>query len=165
MAWGSARERLGAELIGAREQVAESWRAAVRDSGRVAHAILPIAPELILHAGAALADDAPPESPWTRCGGLLRVDGRDGGRALQFELMMLWRCMGGALSRLVCTAEEERDARESLGEQLDAALRGAAALVRSTLLDEEAPADALRFGGVIAISFPPHDGEAVSDAA
>jgi hypothetical protein len=152
MAWALARERLGAELVGAREQVADRWRAAVRDSGTTANALMLVAPELVLHAGAALADDAAPEGPWCRCGGLLRLDGRDGGRALQNELTLLWRCMGALLSRVACTAEEEQAARDALGKQLDAALRGATAAVRAALLDEE-PDDHVRFGGVVAVSF------------
>jgi hypothetical protein len=159
MAWAMARERLGAELIGAREQVADRWRAAVRESGLVAHSLLPIASELVLHAGAGLADDALPESPWCRCGGLLRIDGRDGGRALLTELTLLWRCMGQALTRVACTSEEEQAARDVLGKQLDAALRGATAQIRAALLDEELE-DALRFGGVVAVSFCSPDGDA-----
>ena len=164
MAWSLSRERLGAELIGAREQVAEKWRASVRDAGLVASALLPIASELVMLAGAALADDAPPQSPWTRCGGLLRLDGRDGGRALQTELTLLWRCMGAALSRVACGDDEDRAAREALGLQLDAALRGATALVRAALLDEEPSAQA-RYGGVVGIAFTTSEGRAAQTAA
>ena len=162
MAWALARERLGAELIGAREQVADRWRVAVREAGLIAHALLPIASELILHAGAGLADDAAPESPWCRCGGLLRIDGRDGGRALTTELTLLWRCMGQALARVACTGEEEQAAREVLGKQLDAALRGATAQIRAALLDEELE-HALRFGGVVGVSFCRQEGEPVGE--
>ena len=164
MAWALSRERLGAELIGAREQIAERWRISVRDAGLVAHALLPIASELVLLSGAALADDSPAESPWTRCGGLLRIDSRDGGRALQTELGLLWRSMGAVVSRVACDDEEERAAREALGQQLDAALRGAAAVVRSALLGEE-PASDLRFGGVVALSWSSPEGESAHAAA
>ncbi len=162
MAWALARERLGAELIGAREQVADRWRVAVRESGLIAHALMPLAAELVLHAGAALADEAPDASPWIRCGGLLRIDGRDGGRALATELTLLWRCMGQALARLACTADEEQAARDVLGKQLDAALRGASAEVRAALLDE-AVDDSLRFGGVVSVSFCWQEGETSSE--
>jgi hypothetical protein len=164
MAWALARERLGAELIGAREQIAERWRAGLRETGLVAHALLPIASELVLHAGAALADDSPADAPWTRCGGLLRLDGRDGGRALQTELVHLWRCMGSALARLACSDEEESEARAALGHQLDAALRGATALTRAAMLEEE-PAEGARFGGVVAISYSTPEGQAAQTAA
>jgi hypothetical protein len=164
MAWAMARERLGAELIGARENVAHRWRLAVRDAGLQPQALSTIASELVLHAGAALADDSPPESPWTRCGGVLRLDGRDGGRALQAELTLLWRCMGQAVSRLACADDEERAARELLGLQLDAALRGAIALVRSAMLDEEPPEGA-RFGGVVTISYGGNAPRAAQTAA
>ena len=151
MAWSLARERLGAELIGAREQVAACWRAAVRDQGGVAFSLLPLASELVLHAGAALADDSPPESPWRRCGGLLRIPARDGGGSLATELTILWRCMAQLLSGVACTSDEELRAREELGRQLDAALRGATAAVRFALLDEEPGEGALRFGGIVAV--------------
>lgn len=159
-----ARERLGAELIGARENIALRWRLAVRDAGLQPHALSAVASELVLHAGAALADDSPPEAPWTRCGGLLRLDGRDGGRALQAELTVLWRCMGQALSRLACADDEERAARENLGLQLDAALRGAIALVRAAMLDEELPVGG-RFGGVVAISYRGESAHVAQSAA
>ena len=150
MDWTSARERLGAELIGARETVAARWRLALRDQGTVAWALDRCAAELVLHSGAALADAAPGETPWQRCGGLLRIDARDQGRALVAELAALWNCMTATLSQMALNVDEERCAREALGQQLEAALRGAAAEVRAALLDE--PADAAsRFGGVKAV--------------
>ena len=164
MAWAQSRERLGAELIGAREQIAERWRVSVREAGLVATALLPIASELILLSGAALADEAPAESPWTRCGGLLRLDTRDGGRALQTELGLLWRAMGTLVSRVTCDEAEDRAAKDALGQQLDAALRGASDLVRAALLGEE-PASPLRFGGVVALCWSTPDGESAHAAA
>ena len=152
MPWALARERLGAELIGAREQIADRWRAALRDAGVMAHALSPVAPELVLQAGASLADGASPESPWCRSSGLLRIDGTDGGTALQTELTLLWRSMGHALSRVACTAEEEQAARAALGHQLDAALRGATAAVRAALLDDEVD-EPLRWGGVVVVTY------------
>lgn len=150
MDWTLARERLGAELIGARETVAARWRLALRDQGATAWSLESCAAELVLHAGAALADAAPGETPWQRCGGLLRIDARDQGRALSSELSMLWSCMAGALQQMALNVEEDRRLREALGQQLEAALRGAAAEFEAALLDETVDGP-LRFGGVKAL--------------
>src|SRR5207237_297091 len=82
MDWALARERLGAELIGAREEVATRWRLALREQGAFAWALDRCASELVLQAGAALSDATPGEAPWRRCGGLLRIDARDQGHSL-----------------------------------------------------------------------------------
>jgi hypothetical protein len=74
MNWVSARERLGAELIGGRELVAARWRELCQTRGVVPHCLDAAASELVLQAGAALADGSTPETPWVRCGALLRVD-------------------------------------------------------------------------------------------
>jgi len=165
MAWAVARERLGAELIGARDQVAERWRAAVQENGLVAHALGAVATDLVLNAGAALADGAPPETAWGRCGGLLRLDPRDNGRALSLELTLLWRAMGQVLTRVACSDSEARAARDALALQLDAAQRGATALVRAVLFDEGQPADGLRYGGVVVLSYPSAEGVGGAEAA
>lgn len=150
MNWTLARERLGAELIGARETVAARWRLALRDQGAMAWALDRCAAELVLHAGAALADAAPGETPWQRCGGLLRIDARDQGRALAVELSVLWSCMAGTLAQMSLNVDEDRHAREALGRQLESVLRGAAAELEGALLD--APVHGpLRFGGVKAL--------------
>ena len=147
MNWNLARERLGAELIGARETVAARFRLALRDRGAVLWSLESCAAELVLHAGAALADGAPGETPWQRCGGLLRIEARDRGRALHLELSVLWSCMAGTLAQRCLNLDEERQAREALGQQLEAVLRGAAAEVEAALLDG-AVHGPLRFGGV-----------------
>jgi hypothetical protein len=150
MDWTLARERLGAELVGAREDVAARWRNLMSDRGTPAWALERCAAELVLQSGAALADGMPGETPWRRCGGFLRIDARDQGRALSAEVVLLWRCMAGTVAQLALNVEEERSAREALGAQMEAALRGAAAELRAALLDESVDA-ALRFGGVKAI--------------
>jgi hypothetical protein len=152
MEWALARERLGAELIGARESLVHGWRRALREQGATAWALDRCASELVLQAGAALADGAPGEAPWRRCGALLRIDARDQGRALATELTLLWHAMAGSLQQLALNVDEDRLVREVLGAQLEAALRGAAAALRTALLDE-APAAELRFGGPTAICF------------
>ena len=159
MDWAIARERLGAELIGARENVAASWRLALRDQGAMASSVDACASELVLHAGAALADAMPPGTPWRRCGGLLRIDARDQGRALATELTLLWRSMAAVVAQRALSVEEERRARETLGAQMEAALRGASAELRAALLDEPVEDDSLRFGGVKALcwTWPPQD--------
>jgi hypothetical protein len=149
MDWMVSRERLGAELIGARERVAVRWRLALRE-----HQLLPVslarcAPELVLRAGAALADGMPAATPWRRCGGLLLLDPRDSG-ALAAELPLLWRSMAAITLQLSFSEEEDRLTREQLGRQLDAALRGAAAEL-SWAVSQEEPPPALRFGGVRAV--------------
>ncbi len=156
MDWTLARERLGAELIGAREDVAARWRQLMRDEGAPAWALERCAAELVLQAGAALADDMPGATPWQRCGGFLRIDARDQGRALSAELSMLWHSMAGTLAQLALNVEEERCAREALGAQMEAALRGASAELRAALLDESVDAKD-RFGGVKAICWTTPD--------
>ena len=157
MDWTIARERLGAELIAAREEVAARWRLALRDQDAMPSAVDACAAELVLHAGAALADGMPVETPWRRCGGLLRIDARDTGRALVNELSLLWRSMTTAVAQRALNVDEHEKAREALAAQLDAAIRGAVAELRATLLDEPVEDERLRFGGVKAIcwSEPP----------
>jgi hypothetical protein len=162
MDWTLSRERLGAELIGAREDVAARWRLSLRDEGAPAWAVERCAAELVLHAGAALADAMPASTPWRRCGGLLRIDARGHGRALALELTLLWRCMAGTLSQMALSVDEDRRAREVLGQQMEAALRGASAELRAALLDDLPEDPALRFGGVRAVCWngteePPAD--------
>ncbi len=151
MDWTLARERLGAELIGAREQVAHRWRLSLLAEGAPAWALDRCASELVLHAGAALADGMPAETPWQRCGGLLRLDARSHGRELAMELSLLWRCMATAVAQMALNVDEERRAREVLGEQMEGALRGASAELRAALLDETPEDPSLRFGGVRAV--------------
>lgn len=149
-----ARERLGAELIGAREAVAQKWRRALRDQGLMPWALERCALELILQAGAALADGGPGEAPWRRCGALLRVDVRDQGRSLSAEITHLWQAMAATVSSVALSIDEEQHARDVLSLQLDAALRGSAAELRAALLDEHDQHDAPRFGGPIAACWP-----------
>ena len=151
MDWAIARERLGAELIGAREDVAARWRLALRDQGAMAWGLDSCAAELVLLAGAALADGMPAGTPWNRCGGLLRIDALDRGHALASEVSLLWRCMGNTLAQMALNVDEEQRAREALGAQMAAALRGASAEFRAGLLDEAIEEDGLRFGGVKAL--------------
>jgi len=166
MDWVKARERLGAELIGARETIAARWRQALREQGDLPWCIDSCAAELVLLGGAALADGAPAGTPWHECGGLLRIDAIDQGQMLPFELCLLWRCMGDALAQLARSVVEERQAREVLGGQLEAALRGAAAELRAALLDEPIEEMALRFGGVKALCWThPVSDEAAERAA
>lgn len=166
MNWASARERLGTELIGARENVALRWRSALRDQGVTPDSLERTAAELVLQAGAALADEMPSATPWTRCGGLLRIDVRRQGSALAFELTELWSAMAEVVSRISLGDEEERRAREVLGLQLEAALRGAAAELGWALLDEQIEDAALRFGGVTIVSWHPGEsGRAETRAA
>src|SRR5213078_3589413 len=99
---------------------------------------------------------APGQSPWRRCGALLRIDARDQGRALARELILLWQAMAAALGQVALGTGEERRAHEVLGAQLEAALRGAAAEVRAALLDD-APGESLHFGGPIAVCYRPAD--------
>ena len=68
MEWDCARERLGAELIGARETVAARCRLALRDRGTLAWSLESCAAELVLHAGAALADGARERRPGCAAG-------------------------------------------------------------------------------------------------
>ena len=166
MDWGTARERLGAELIGAREDVAARWRLSLREVGATAAAVDACAAELVLHAGAALSDAMPPGTPWRRCGGLLRIDAHDQGRALATELTLLWRAMANLVAQRALSVEEERRAREALGAQMEAALRGASAELRSALLDEPIEDSSLHFGGVTAVCWPkPTQDEPAEQAA
>jgi hypothetical protein len=166
MQWTLARERLGAELIGARETVAHRWRRALRDEGAMPWSLDRCVGELVLQAGAALADGAPAEAPWRRCGALLRVDVRDQGRSLAAEVDQLWQAMAGTLSSLALSIDEEQQARDVLGRQVEAALRGAAAELRAALLDETDAIDAPRFGGPVAVCWPaPAEPEAADRAA
>ena len=137
MNWAGARERLGAELIGARESISHRWRLLLAEAGSVACSIEGLAGELILQAGAALADGHGPEVPWARCGGVLRIDARQGERALLAELTALWTAMEHELERLCLCDEEQNVALEIMGRQLEATLRGAAAEVASVLRGEE----------------------------
>ncbi|HUJ25273.1 MAG TPA: hypothetical protein VLW85_04590 [Myxococcales bacterium] len=166
MHWTMARERLGAELIGAREAVAQRWRRTLRDQGLMPWALDRCALELILQAGAALADGAPGEAPWRRCGALLRVDMRDQGRSLAAEITRLWHAMAATISSMSLSIEEEQHAKDVLSLQLDAALRGSAAELRAALLDEHDQHDAPRFGGPVAACWPaPPEPEATERAA
>src|SRR5260221_3688295 len=135
MDWTLARERLGAELIGAREDVTAHWRHLLADEGAAAWAIERCAAELVLQAGAALADDMPGETPWRRCGGFLRIDARDHGRALSTELQLLWRCMATTVAQMALNVEEERRAREGAGGPVGEAVGGAPAGVPGPPLD------------------------------
>ncbi len=148
-------------MIGAREDVTAHWRHLLADEGAAAWAIERCAAELVLQAGAALADDMPGETPWRRCGGFLRIDARDHGRALSTELQLLWRCMATTVAQMALNVEEERRAREALGAQLENALRGASAELQASLLDESVHAS-LRFGGVKALCWVSRE-EATAD--
>lgn len=166
MNWAAARERLGAELIGAREGVADRWRAALHEQGQIASALEQCAAELVLQAGAALSDDMPGDAPWRRCGGLLRLDLRGRAAALPAELTALWKAMAATVSRVAMSVEEDRAARDVLGAQLDAALKGAAAELRRAMQAGAAESieDAtLRFGGITVVCWdgvPPAADEA-----
>jgi hypothetical protein len=162
MDWVLARERLGAELIGARERVAQRFRLAVRDRGQTVWALAMNAEELVLLAGAALADGMPPETPWRKCGGLLRIDASDRGELAQ-ELTVLWRCMVTQLSRASLNVEEDSRMRELLAAQLEASLRGAAAEHWAARGIEVG--DSLRYGGLTAICTRPLDPAATHRAA
>src|SRR5256885_9160192 len=129
MDWIVSRERLGAELIGARERVGLRWRQALREYDLYPVSLERCAPELVLRSGAALADGMPSETPGRRCGGLLLLDPKDRG-FLAAELTLLWRSMAAVTLDLSFTEEEDRLAREQLARQLEAALRGAAAELR-----------------------------------
>lgn len=153
MNWAGARERLGAELIGARESVAHRWRLLLAESGSVACSIDGLADELVLQAGAALADGHAPEAPWTRCGGLLRLDARQGEGVLLAELTALWTAMQCELARLCLSNEEQKLSTEILQSQLQAALRGARAEAASALHGEDVAPEGLRFGGVKVVVF------------
>jgi hypothetical protein len=153
MDWIAARERLGAELVGAREQVVQRFKVLLAEQGELPKSLEGVTSELVLNAGAALADGASPEFPWTRCGGVLRIDAHRGDRPICLELCTLWRAMEWQISRVSFSELEEREATEHLGQQLDAALRGAVAETRDLLLEEPIDAPALRFGGVKVLTF------------
>ena len=154
MNWAAARERLGVELIGAREAVAQRWRAALLEQGQLVSALEQCASELVMQAGAALSDDMPGETPWRRCGGLLRLDLRGHKGALPSELTALWKSMAATVSRMAMSVDEDRAARDVLGGQLEAALKGAAAELRRAVVEPLAePIDeaTLRFGGITVV--------------
>jgi hypothetical protein len=165
MDWVAARERLGAELIGGREAISHRFRELLLARGETSRSLGVLAAELVLQAGAALADGAPPETPWIRCGGVLRIDSRGGGQALASELSALWQAICEQLARIAFNDEEEHTAAQLLGFQLDAALRGAAAEVRLSLLDEAIDDPALRFGGIKLVSFPARSAAAAGTRA
>jgi len=148
MDWASARERLGAELIGAREAVVARWRAQLVDGGSLPRCLDRVASELVLQAGAALADEQPAHTPWTRAGGVLCIDAHASDRELALELQTLWQMMVRHVTKVAFDGAEERAADTALGQQLASALRGAVAEVRSLALDEPLDDASLRFGGV-----------------
>src|ERR1041384_4039538 len=146
MQWTAARERLGAEVIGGREDIAHRWRRALRDQGAMPWSLERCAVELILQAGAALADGAPGEAPWRRCGALLRIDSHDHGRGLSLELTHLWQS-----THPHTDAAGRPGGGEGGGLRVGSAGRGAAAEIRAALLDDGDAGDAPRFGGPIAV--------------
>ena len=155
MDWGTARERLGAELIGAREAVAHRWRELLGGRGQLPRALEAAAAELVLQAGAALADGASPETPWIRCGGVLRIDAQPpNGSLLAAELVALWEALEAQLERIAFSDDEQRAASEVLALQLAAAQRGAAAEAQETHFEIPIADPALRFGGVKLVCFP-----------
>lgn len=153
MNWAGARERLGAELIGARDSVSQRWRLLLAEAGTISSALEGLAGELVLQAGAALADGHGPEAPWTRCGGVLRLDARQGEGALLSELTALWTAMTHELERLCLSDEEQRLATAIMARQLEATLRGASAEAASALRGEPLEDEDLRFGGVKVVVF------------
>jgi hypothetical protein len=153
MDWVTSRERLGAELIGARERVVERHRQLLRERGLLSRAIEGCAAELVLQAGAALADGDPPEAPWTRCGGLLRLEARPAVQQLAAELSTLFAALVEQLGRLSFSEDEERAAAEVLALQLEAALRGASAEEQEAWFAQPVEDPALRFGGVKLVCF------------
>ena len=165
MDWATTRERLGAELIGARDAVALRWRELLGARGLVPRGLEAAAAELVLQAGAALADGSAPETPWIRCGGILRIDARSGGEQLATELAALWDALEGQLVRIAFSDEEERAASDLLGLQLAAALRGADAEAREALYDLPIFDRALRFGGVKLVTYAPRLEAAAAAAA
>jgi len=156
MDWASARERLGAELIGAREVVVSRWRTQLWEAGEIPRCLDRLASELVLQAGAALADDAPAHTPWTRAGGVLCLDARNARgdeRALAGELKSLWKAMAAHAMRVAFEPAEERAADAVLGEQLEAALRGASAELQALAFEEPIEDETLRFGGIKVLSW------------
>ncbi len=166
MDWGTARERLGAELIGARETVSRRWRELLGGRGQVPRALEAAAAELVLQAGAALADGASPETPWIRCGGVLRIDARPtNGVLLASELVALWQALEDQLERLAFSDDEQRAAGEVLALQLAAAQRGAAAEAQETHFEIAIADPSLRFGGVKVVCFAGRTEAAATRAA
>jgi hypothetical protein len=166
MDWGTARERLGAELIGARETVALRWRELLGGRGQIPRALEAAAAELVLQAGAALADGASPETPWIRCGGVLRIDAQPtNGSLLASELVALWQALEGQLERIAFSDEEQRAASDVLGLQLAAAQRGAAAEAQETHFEIPVTDPSLRFGGVKLVCFGARPAAAATLAA
>ena len=123
------------------------------------------ASEMVLQAGAALADGSVPETPWIRCGGVLRIDARASGEQLAIELAVLWDALEGQLVRIAFSDDEEREARGLLALQLAAALRGADAETREALFDLPIFDRSLRFGGVKLVTYPPNTAAAATRAA
>jgi hypothetical protein len=142
MDWGAARERLCNELIRARDTIVARWIVALRAHGLEPWCIERCADELVVQAAAALADELPPEAPWERCGGLLRVAAA---APLETELRLLWRAIGTVASHVSTSADQHQHASEILAEQLAATLRGADAALRE--VNTGLPASP-RFGGV-----------------
>ncbi len=165
MDWAATRERLGAELIGAREAVVARWRTQLVESGVVPRCLDRVASELVLQAGAALADEQPAHTPWTRVGGVLCIDAHGTDRALAHELQTLWQSMVQQVGKVAFDASEERAADAVLGQQLAAALRGAVAEVRGLALDEPLDDSSLRFGGVKILCWEPAEGRSRTRAA
>jgi hypothetical protein len=154
MDWFTSRERLGAELIGARDAVTLRWRERLSGRGQMPRALEAAAAELVLQAGAALADGASPETPWIRCGGILRVDAQPPtGALLASELVALWEALEGQLARIAFSDDEQRAASDVLALQLAAAQRGAAAEAQETHFEIPISDPSLRFGGVKLVSF------------
>jgi hypothetical protein len=154
MDWFTSRERLGAELIGAREAVALRWRELLGARGQLPRALEAAAAELVLQSGAALADGAGPETPWIRCGGVLRIDAHPtNGVSLAAELVALWQALEGQLERIAFSDDEQRAASDVLALQLAAAQRGAAAEAQETHFEIPIADPSLRFGGVKLVCF------------
>jgi hypothetical protein len=165
MDWASARERLGAELIGAREALVARWRAQLVEGGVVPRCLDRVASELVLQAGATLADEQPAHTPWTRAGGVLCVDANGGDRILALELQTLWQAMIQHVTKIAFDAAEERAADAALSQQLAAALRGAVAEVSALALDEPLDDASLRFGGVKLLCWESSEGRSKIRAA
>jgi hypothetical protein len=148
MDWTSARERLGAELIGAREVIASRWRLRLVEAGAVPQCLDAVAAELVLQAGSALADELPVYTPWTLASGVLCLPASGSARTLVLELEALWKLMVEHITQIAFDPSEERIANTALRHQLAAALRGAFAEVLALMLEEPIDDANLRFGGV-----------------
>jgi hypothetical protein len=120
----------------------------------VPRALEAAAAELVLQAGAALADGASPETPWIRCGGVLRIDAHPpNGAQLASELAALWEALEEQLARIAFSDDEERAASDVLALQLAAAQRGAAGEAQETRFEIPISDPSLRFGGVKLVCF------------